>query len=1449
MAFTACVDDSSLGPAVRGCRDGFDFTLKFEQIFFSILPSSLFMILCILRLFVLVRRQCIVDGTGFQLTKAGAFVVLAAVRFASMALAVSTKYSPRTFVIATALDALTPLSMAALSFFEHSRSPRPSVLLSLYIALKILFDIAQSRTLWLASQSNDELIFTKLFIAATALWIIVAALEAVRKRRWIRWNLADHSPEETVGIYELMTYSWSFRLLQKGRRNILSAQDLYKLDTRVSAKALHSAVENLNISQFGGKKHALAKSLFRVLMTPILMPVLPVLCTVGLGLCEPLLVQRLVNYLDSTGTRSSNVGYGLIGAAIIIYSGNPLSNSVASYYMTRFPLMMRSVLIKAVYQKTTTAQCSAEAGSKALTLMGSDVEKIRFGFDALHTLWSVPLQVAVTCWLLYRQLGAAFAAPIVLIICLSLANALLMRWAGPLQNAWMEKIQSRVGKTNSVIANMKSIKMSGLAPSIESSIHSMRIEEMKAAGKFRALEVMIMVTSFAPGSLGAMFTFAVTSRNLDVTTLFTSVALLELLSNPLNSLFQTVPRIISAFVCIQRIQDFLESKDRIDFRQMQTYENQETSDRSESPRIQLSNGNFGWEPERMILRDINASIFAGLNIVVGPVASGKSTLCKVLLGETPFAKGTVNFLIQPRKTAFCDQVPCLFNATIKENIVGFGDFDRERYEKVIRATMLASDLAVLPNGDETKIGSNGITLSGGQKQRVSIARAIYEECDFYIFDDVLSGLDNDTAQHVFKQVFGSSGILQQRNATVILCTHAVHYLPEAAHIIALGTDGTVREQGSFKDLIVNQKYVQGLNVRKNTLDGEEIPMTSAAPESSADVVIKSIKAKPDEPLEDASRASGELSVFLHYFRSIGKLSVVAFTFSGVLCGFGCNFPNAWLAMWSDDASNRPQAHSKSFYLGVFSFLSCLRLATVILEVGLGSLVLAKLSGLNLHKDAIRTVIAAPLRFFVKTDVGKITNLFSQDLSLIDNELPSALIDAASMFWIVVGSSALAAVSSPYLLISYPFIIAAAYLLQRFYLLTSRQLRLIDLEAKSPLYTHFTDTMKNIATFRAFGWTNKSIAKSNALLDSSTAPAYQLSVVQRWLLTALRLLMSLIAVGVVVLATQLKASAGFAGANTGVEDLPGEDIIPPESWPEKGTIEIADISASYSSSSSTNVSENSCSEKTGDDVIYALRNINLIIESGQKVAICGRTGSGKSSFILMLLRLLDPFPAADLKLAIDGLSLTEISRQVLRERVIAVPQEPVFFPNGTSFSINLDPRLESTEEECRMALEAVELWTFVSERGGLQAGLSPETLSLGQKQLFSLARAILRKHVRIRKRVADDKNPTSNADASCQELKSTHSTLPQQQDQGGLLILDEYSSSLDNATDRMIQNIVLEEFKYYTIVMVSHRLEMVMEFDKVVVLDAGSIVEDGPPKKLADKQGSRFRDLWMARNST
>lgn len=639
----------------------------------------------------------------------------------------------------------------------------------------------------------------------------------------------------------------------------------------------------------------------------------------------------------------------------------------------------------------------------------------------------------------------------------------------------MNKIQKRVGLTANVISNMKHLKISGLAVPVEELIQNMRVDELQAASRFRTVNVIVIVFGYVPLALSPVITFAITSRTLDVTTIFTSISYLLLLTDPLSYLFQNSPNLLAAFACFQRIQTFLEKDSRVDFRtsrlhtpdsELEKYGSASEEKESESKSfITIADGNFGWETNKIALKNINLDIPSSrLTMVVGPVASGKSTLCKVLLGEIPEyqAQITMNHSIASSRVGYCDQTPYLSNASIRANIIGFSPFNQQRYIEVIEATMLEPDLAALPKGDATIIGSSGITLSGGQKQRVSIARALYLHTNFFIFDDILSGLDAITEEKVFSRVFGPHGLLRRRNATVVLCTNTVRRLPFANHIVALGVDGRIVEQGSFRKLLTNWKYVHNLGFKATDdiiLDAndddiilEESPLTMETEESTDTELQKVATGQPvsQSHIDEKKRMNGDSAVYMYYMKSLGKRSIAAFLIFGVGWGFSYNFGNIWLTYWSEDVSSAHPRRTNSFYIGIYASFQLLYLASLLFSFMVCYRTMISVSGSKLHKAALNTVINAPLRFFATTDTGLVTNLFSQDMTLIDNEMPVALTNLVLDSFNALGMAAVIATSSPFLAITYPFLFVILYGIQKFYLRTSRQIRLLDLEAKSPL---------------------------------------------------------------------------------------------------------------------------------------------------------------------------------------------------------------------------------------------------------------------------------------------------------------------------------------------------------------------------------------------------------------
>jgi ABC-type multidrug transport system fused ATPase/permease subunit len=922
----------------------FDFNVQFEQLFFSIIPSVLFIVTSLWRTVSQARKPTVVDAPVFQLIKLvcrflyyridieshytvlmmslykkGAITTYVGLELALLILvAVGSFRATTMFIAASALKLVSALAMVTLSVVDHSRSPRPSVLLSSYLFLTLLLDAAQARTLFLLSSSDKpELTYSSIFAAAMALKAGILLLEAQRKSRWVRWpgegdDEKEHSPEETSGIFSLGVFFWLNRLFAVGYSKVLGLADLYPLDRSLEGRLLHDEFSrNMDYSKLRGDQYGLVKVLVRTLKVPLLLPVAPRLALLGFTFCQPLFLEKLLDHLAKPQVED-NVGYGFIGAAVLIYTGIAVSFALASYFHHRFRTMLRSILVTEIFDKATKARIGGigDDDSAALTLMSTDMERIRLGLNRLHDIWASIIQAGLAGWLLYNRIGVAFLVPIGLVLVCFGGLGVLIKFTGDWQRAWMNRVQKRVGLTATVISSMKNLKISGLSSVVGDLVQQLRIVELTSANRFQRIIIIAALLGYTPLLIGPPLTFAVAGgRALNVSRMFTSLSYLLLLTRPLSEIFQAIPPFFSSLACIGRIQAFLECETRHDFRRVLAdlrvnlekppHETQVSSseDALAAPPITIENGSFGWEPEKLVLRDINTQIpKSALTIVVGPVGSGKSTLCKALLGEIPYSQGSVTLSTRFPHVGFCEQTAFLSNGSIRDNIMGFTPFEPGRYAEVIEATALTYDIAALPQGDRTNIGSDGITLSGGQKQRVSLARALYLHSDLLVIDDVFSGLDADTEDQVFRRVFGSEGLLRRRGTTVVLCTHSIGHLPAADYIVALG-QGTVVEQGRFDKLMARPHgYVQHLGLRSPS--DSEISSSNSTPKQGgstyqdpASLVLAATTshASMAAPNVDESRKVGDKTVYKHYIKSMGWVLAVFSLFFAALWGFFTNF--------------------------------------------------------------------------------------------------------------------------------------------------------------------------------------------------------------------------------------------------------------------------------------------------------------------------------------------------------------------------------------------------------------------------------------------------------------------------------------------------------------------------------------------------------------------------------
>nr|AAP78734.1 ABC transporter [Alternaria brassicae] len=1472
--------DDTFGPyAGPNCRGGFDLTLLFSEVFLSIIPLSLLIAIAPYRIY----RLCFALMYLIFVLQI-AWAIFAGFEFALLIIWSSRQTrNNRAELASAAISFLGAVSLGFLSFVEHMRSVRPSFLLTVYLLFTSIFDIERSRSYALSPELD---LIATVFAPRLGLKVFLAIVEARDKRRLLLQDFANSPPEDTSGVYKRATFWWLNSLFKKGFSTSLAVDDLFQLDKNLRADYLHHLIGSSWTRVANVGTHSLFGTTLRQLKWPILAVIPPRLCLIAFQLCQPFLIERAVKFSQEAETaQTANIGYGLIGAYIIVFIGIAISTGQYMHLTFRFITQMRGGLISMLYKKATEVTLMDMDPASSITLMSADVERIVTGMETGHEVWSNTLEISLAMYLLERQLGAACAVPIGVAVgkfyhdsmLHSLANRMSVALLGSIaatslvmqrQALWLEGIERRIAATNSMLNSMKGVKMGGLTEVLRDDLQRLRVDELNISKKFRKLLIWTMGFSYISPIVSPILAFAVFSviaqnsdgrSTLDTATVFTSLSLFTLLTEPLGSLIMALSSLMGGVGSFKRIQDFLTLAPRNEHRKFPSIyggstaclsvagsESEKGSDTSQKSRcsvelkeysalgsqaIVIENGYFGWDPVRQpfgTLQEVDMIVPRGkITMVVGPVGCGKSTLLKAVLGELPVMGGSLQ--VSSLRIALCDQTAWHVNGTVQESIIGAAVFDHRWYSSVVRSCALDEDLRQLPQGDQTQIGSKGIALSGGQSQRIALARAVYAQKDIIILDDCLSGLDGQTENRIWHSLFGHEGLLKRCRTTVLVASSSAKRLPYCDHIVSLDKNGRISEQGPFEKLNKSGGYVSGFDLALPDWDYRAEKHIYEDPPRYTERQATDNQLTEDEIQAEANRRTGDTAIYLYYIGTVGWIPTMIFIFSIIIFIFGISFPTIWVKMWAEYNEQHPNERL-GYWLGIYAMLGGLALFFLIVSCWQLIITMVPRSGVIFHKKLLDTVLGSPMSFFSTTDTGVTLNRFSQDLMLIDMELPVAALNTFATFVLVIGQMILIAIAAPYAAISFPIVLIAVFFVQKFYLRTSRQLRFLDLEAKSPLYTQFNEILEGLATIRAFGWQDFVGEKAMALLDRSQRPFYLLFAAQRWLTLVLDLVVAAVATILIVLVVTMKGrlSAGYVGvallnvvlfsqsikllisfwtqlethigsvariknftADAVAEDHEGEDHIPPSSWPSTGKIEFRGIEACH---------------RPGEPVIS---NFSLSIRSGEKVAIVGRTGSGKSSLVLSLFRMMELSSGS---ITIDSVPLTRIPRQTIRSRLIGLPQDAYLLPG--SIRLNADPLSESNDKAIMAALKDVQLWDIIVAKGDADIYAHPLDVEVedlhfshGQRQLFCLARALLKK------------------------------------DKSTILVMDEATSNLDGASDAHVQRLLRSRFPHHTLITVAHKLDTILDFDKVVVMNKGQLVEYGCPHKLLDRQGSWFKSLY------
>ncbi|KAJ3368154.1 hypothetical protein HDU91_000820 [Kappamyces sp. JEL0680] len=827
-----------------------------------------------------------------------------------------------------------------------------------------------------------------------------------------------------------------------------------------------------------------------------------------------------------------------------------------------------------------------------------------------------------------------------------------------------------------------------------------------------------------------------------------------------------------------------------------------------APAEETVKGSKESEGDAFCFSPLSFSIPRGKKVaIVGPVGAGKSSLLSGLIGEMPKSGGEVSI---NGSVAYCAQQPWILTDSIRGNIVFNQPNDQDRLDAILRVCGLDVDLTQFPAGVNTEIGEKGVNLSGGQKARVSLARALYFNPDILLLDDPLSALDAQVGRKVFDEAIKK----YLKTKTVVLVTHQLHFLPEMDYIIVLDK-GTLAEQGTYKELMEKGAVLARL-MKDYSLDDEETAKKNdekggdAVTEGKGGIIVE----------EDKERGSVSLRVFKHYFDKCGGWTFIALAVLSALLNAGAQvMTNLWLSWWSSNKYNFGLDTYMRVYgiLGVGQFCFALVINTVFLA---GCYKAAK----YYHPVALKSLLRAPMGFFDSQPIGRILNRMSKDVESIDQNLWILMfLTTIATAGGIANLAFLCYVDTRMLALVCPLIVVY-FLMLKYYQRSNIELKRFEAVNKSPLYAHVSETMAGISTVKAYGVEASFIDRQRQLMNVSNVPTFLRLMAQVWISLRLGILSSSLtfllcilgatsAIEPALIGVALTYAIGFANllallltSASSLENefnsverlqvycmqLPQESAATlsedpsPAQWPQRGQISFNDISLSYPSR---------------PDVLI-LKKLGFSVNAGEKVGVIGRTGSGKSTLMTALFRIVD---LKEGSIVIDGVDIARLGLDTVRKAIQIIPQEPVLF-SGT-IRENLDVESLYPDEDIWSVLERIGLKEYVSSLNEkLQAPVveNGENLSVGQRQLICLGRAILVK--------------------------------PK------ILIMDEATASVDGEADKLIQESIKTYFKDTTVLSIAHRLNTIADFDRVLVLQEGEKIEYDTPYALLSNPTSLFSTL-------
>ncbi|XP_022139647.1 ABC transporter C family member 3-like [Momordica charantia] len=1256
------------------------------------------------------------------------------------------------------------------------------------------------------------------------------------------------TPYETAGIFSILSFSWIGPLIATGNKKALDLEDIPQLASRDAVSGTFQVLRNKLESECGTINRVTTLSLVKgllytawkeILLTASFAFIYTLATYVG-----PYLIDTFVQYLN--GHRDfENEGYVLVCVFFVAKLVECLAMRNWFFRIQQVGMRVRAALVAMIYNKGLTLSCQSRqqhTSGEIINFMTVDAERIGDFSWYMHDIWLVVFQVGLALLILYKNLGLASIAALVATIVVMLVNIPLGKLQEKFQDKIMESKDTRMKATSEILRNMRILKLQGWEMKFLSKISELRNIE---AGWLKKFLYTMSVTTFvfwgAPTfvSVVTFGTCMFVGIPLESGKVLSALATFRILQEPIYNLPDTISMVVQTKVSLDRIVSFL----RLDDLQSDIIERLPTG--SSTTAVEIVNGNFSWDSSSSnpTLRDINIKVEHGMRVAVcGTVGSGKSSLLSCILGEVPKISG--NLRVCGTK-AYVAQSPWIQSGKIEENILFSKEMDRERYKTVLEACCLEKDLEVLSFGDQTVIGERGINLSGGQKQRIQIARALYQDADIYLFDDPFSAVDAHTGSHLFKECL--LGLLSSK--TVIYVTHQVEFLP-AADLILVMKDGRITQAGKYDEILssgtdfmalvgAHEEALSAINSVEGDASEKSASKEDGSMPSTNGIANEEDKTDiQDGKVVDANKWKGQLvqeeerekgrvgfSVYWKYITAAYGGALVPFILLAQvvfqILQIGSNYWMAWATPVSEDmeppvTSSRLIAVYVAFAIG--SSLCVLVRSVLLVTAGYKT---ATQLFVKMHTSIFR----APMSFFDSTPSGRILNRASTDQTAIDLDIPFRVGSFCVTLIQLLGTIAVMSQVAWQVFVIFIPVMALCLWYEQYYNPSARELSRLIGVCKAPVIQLFSETILGSTTIRSFDQESRFQDTNMKLTDAYSRPKFHTAAAMEWLCFRLDLLSSLTFAASLIFLISIPVGVidpGIAGLSVtyglnlnmlqawliwnlcnmenkiiSVErifqytSIPSEPPLvidenqPDRNWPAFGEVELHDLQVRYA-----------------PQLPLVLRGITCTFPGGKKTGIVGRTGSGKSTLIQTLFRIVNPVAG---RMMIDCINISTIGLHDLRSKLSIIPQDPTMF-EGTVRS-NLDPLEEYSDEDIWEALDKCQLGDEVRKKEGkLDSAVSEngENWSMGQRQLVCLGRVLLKK--------------------------------------SKVLVLDEATASVDTATDNLIQQTLRQHFSNCTVITIAHRITSVLGSDMVLLLSHGLIEEYDAPTRLLEDKSSSFSHL-------